>query len=88
MDIISLEEMLWHYVSRMNLAIENIEKQKKDLQELIMLLEESYKTEVGNKMKEKLIDVSEQTEKVQTHFEDGLYFLRKEINELEEFVVL
>ena len=31
MDVITLEEMLWHYVARMNLAIENVEKQHTEL---------------------------------------------------------
>ena len=88
MDLISIEEMLWHYVSRMNLALENIEQHQKDLQELIMLLDESYKTEVGQKLHKKLEECEEDTKKVQTHFEDALYFIRRQINELEELVVL
>lgn len=87
MDEITLEEMLWHYVSRMNLAIENIEKQRKDIQELIQLLDESYKSSVQEKMHLKLEECEANTKRVQTHFEDALYFLRKEINSLEEMMM-
>ena len=88
MDVISIEEMLWHYVSRMNLALEEIEKKKKDLQEVMMLLDEGFKNDVGENILTKLVTCEQETKKVKTHFEDALYFLRREISELEEINVL
>lgn len=88
MDLITLEEMLWHYVSRMNLALEIVEQQNKDLEEVISLLEEAYKTPNGLLMKEKLELIKEDTKDVQTHYEDALYFLRRQISELEELSIL
>ena len=53
-----------------------------------MMLEESYQSPVSIKMNAKLEEVSTQTKQVQTHFEDSLYFLKRQINELEELVTL
>ena len=88
MDVITIEEMLWHYVARMNLAIENVEKQQEDLENLIMLLDDAYKSKVSEAISEKLVIVKDDTKDVQTHFEDALYFLRRQINELEEIMML
>ena len=88
MDVITLEEMLWHYVARMNLAIENVEKQHTDLENLIMLLDDAYKSKVSDAFSEKLVVVKDDTKEVQTHFEDALYFLRRQINELEEMMMM
>lgn len=86
MDVISLEELLWHYVSRLNLAIDNIEQQTQDLQNVLMLLDESYKSSVATALQERLEDCKQQTKEVQTHFEDALYFLKRDINDLEELM--
>lgn len=87
MDIITLEEVLWHYTSRLNLAIENIEKQRKDIQELMMLFNESYKSEHSDRILEKFDECEKDTKRVQTHFEDAMYFIKKQINELEEIIL-
>ena len=87
MDVISIEEMLWHYVSRMNLALEELEEHQKDLQELKMLLEGSYQSDVGKKIGLKLEFCEEESKDVKTHFEDALHFLRREINELEAMIL-
>ncbi len=85
-QLISLEEMLWHYVSRMHLAIENIETQEKHLKEALVLLDDCAKGDSFELMYEKMVQYQKDSKEIKSHFEDALYFLRRQILELEDFM--
>lgn len=83
---LTLEEILVHYISRIRLAIENIEKQKKDIEQLIDFVDEGINGDIKEALHNKLDESLKDTNDIYTHLEDSLFFLKKQMNEIEEFM--
>lgn len=86
MDEITLDEVLTHYISRIHIIKEYIEKQKTDMNQLIDLLDDQFdgslKLILNDKLEESIVD----TQEINDSLEDILYFLKKQLNEVEESI--
>ncbi len=86
MDEITLEEILTHYISRIRLAMENVEKQKKDIESLVELLDDGLSGNIKDALNDKLEESIEETEDIYDHLEDTMFFLKRQLNEVEEAI--
>lgn len=87
MDEITLEEILTHYISRIRIAMENIEKQKKDIEQLVELLDDGISGNIKEALNDKLEESIDETDEIYDHLEDTMFFLKRQLNEVEEAII-
>ena len=86
MDEITLEEILTHYISRIRLAMENVEKQKKDIESLVELLDDGLSGNIKDALNAKIEESIDETDEIYDHLEDTMFFLKRQLNEVEEAI--